>query len=84
MSTQWPPRSATELRNRIVELKAENELLRSDLEAEVKDADAAVDSVVAKVKWYHAELEEKDVTIKALRFLLAWKPRAQRVERSET
>lgn len=67
---------------RIAKLEAENELLRSDLEAECKDADTAVDSVVASVKRYHAELEEKDITIKALRFLLAWKPRAQREELS--
>lgn len=31
MSTQWPPKSATELRNRIIDLEAENERLTNRL-----------------------------------------------------
>lgn len=58
--------------------------LEADLAEESRQADEAVDSVVAKVKWYHAELEERDITIKALRHCLAWKPRTQKAERSET
>jgi len=71
----------TSARAYIAELEAENKQLRSDLEAEARDADSAVDSVVAKVKWYHEKLEEKDVTIKALRHLLAWPKRTQKAER---
>ena len=55
--------------------------LEEDLAEESRQADEAVDSVVAKVKWYHEKLEEKDVTIKALRHLLAWPKRTQKAER---
>jgi len=82
VSEMTMPELIVSLNKRIIEDGKRIAELEADLAEESRQADEAVDSVVAKVKWYHGELGEKDATIRALRSLLAWPGRRQKAERT--
>ena len=63
-------RCAEKAHARIAELEA-------DLVAEAADADSAVDSVVANVKWYHEKLKKAEAELEAQKTLLPVVPTAR-------